>query len=170
MPVQLLSFMILCRYMLEIDLDFIEFTKFVLSKDCFDEQDVSYIDKEGNQHYLNKDDFFVYQATVARLLMEKDTIKIEQAEKVFDFNRGTAHIFFNKPNGYSFDVHTDPVDVFIECLDGRKWLEIEGKEICLEKGERVLIPKNTPHKALNYEKALMISYGIGDTETLTRIR
>jgi len=155
---------------MENSLDFIEFTNFVLSEKCFETCDVSYIDKEGKQHYLDKVDLFLYQATIAKILLSKDTVKIEQAESLFDFNQGTAHIFYNKEKGYSFGVHTDPVDVFIECLDGKKWLEIEGKEICLEKGERVLIPKNTPHKALNYEKALMISYGIGDTETLTSLR
>lgn len=156
--------------MLEINLDFIEFTNFVLSEQCFENHDVSYIDKEGKQHYLAFDDFYIYQAKVAKQLMTKNTIKVEQVEKLFDFKDVTAHIFFNKPEGFSFGVHTDPVDVLIACLDGKKSLEIDGKEVHLEQNESVLIPANTPHRALNYEKALMISYGIGDTETLKRIR
>jgi quercetin dioxygenase-like cupin family protein len=154
----------------EDSLDFIDFTNYIFSTECFENNDVSYIDKEGKQHYLDEIDFFTYQATIAKLLVSKDSIKIEQAESLFKYENGTAHIFFNKPNGYSFPVHTDPVDVLIECLDGKKWLEIDGIEVCLEKGNSVLIPSNTPHRALNNEKALIVSYGISDTETLTRIR
>ena len=89
---------------------------------------------------------------------------------MFGYTDRTAHIFFNKENGPSFSIHTDPVDVLIECLDGIKYIEVDGKEVKLEPHDTVLIPSETPHRALNYEKALMISYGIGDTETLTRIR
>jgi mannose-6-phosphate isomerase-like protein (cupin superfamily) len=67
-------------------------------------------------------------------------------------------------------MHSDPIDVLIECLDGKKLMEVAGKEIVLEPNNTVYIQANTPHRALNYEKALTISYGINDTETLSRIR
>jgi quercetin dioxygenase-like cupin family protein len=79
-------------------------------------------------------------------------------------------MFLNKKNGPSFNVHTDPVEVIIECLDGVKHMEVEGNKIKLNRGQSLQIPANTEHKALNYEKALMISYGIHDTETLDGLR
>lgn len=148
---------------------FEKFENFLLSEDCYDNHDVSYIDYDGKQHYLNHDNFWSYYPKVCYLLTTNYTIKVEQYEKVLDIKNHTAHIFYNKKNGPSFDIHTDPTDVLIECLDGIKWLEIDGKPKKLNRYEHVIIPANTPHRALNYEKALMISYGINDTETLTRI-
>ena len=46
---------------------------------------------------------------------------------------------------------------------------VEGKEITLRPGDKLSIRAGTEHKALNHEKALMASHGIGDTETLNRI-
>jgi len=148
---------------------FIDFENFLLTEECFDNHDVSYIDEDGNQHYIEQTDFISYVGTVARLLSESRTMKVEQIETLL-FVKGTVHAFYNQKNGASFDVHTDPVDVFIECLAGKKIMEVDGKEVVLEKGDTVLIPSGTPHRALNYEKALMLSHGIHDSETLNRIR
>ena len=148
---------------------FTEFEDFLFSKRCFENHDVSYIDIEGNQHYLDQTDYMMYQIKVAELIVSINTIKVEQCEQWFN-TTGTAHIFYNKENGPSFGVHTDPVDVIIECLDGTKYMEIEGKEKVLKPKGFVHILAGTNHRALNYEKALMISYGASDTETLTRIR
>ena len=49
-------------------------------------------------------------------------------------------------------------------------MEVDGKEITLQPGHKLIIPAGTPHRALNYEKALMASHGINDTETLSRLR
>jgi mannose-6-phosphate isomerase-like protein (cupin superfamily) len=57
----------------------------------------------------------------------------------------------------------------IKCLDGVKTMEIEGKPLTLKPGEDVTIKTRTFHRALNYEKALMASHGIDDTETLKRL-
>lgn len=148
---------------------FKEFEDFLFSESCFENHDVSYIDIEGKQHYLEQDDFFKYQAKVAELIVSINTIKVEQCEQWFN-TTGTAHIFYNKENGPSFGIHTDPVDVLIECLDGNKYMEVEGEKKVLEPHDYLTIPAGTEHRALNYEKALMISYGVSDTETLTRIR
>lgn len=150
-------------------MNFTEFESFLFSEDCFNNHDVSYIDTEGNQHYIECETYPSYQGEIARTYMSLDTIKIEQYEKVLGYDDRTVHIFFNKANGPSFGVHTDPVDVMIECLDGRKWLEIDGKEVVLSPDNNILIPAGTLHRALNYEKALMVSHGIGDTETSKRI-
>jgi mannose-6-phosphate isomerase-like protein (cupin superfamily) len=151
--------------------NFNEFEEFVLSEQCFNNHDVSYIDDDGLQHYLTCDSYFEYHPIVMHhLLMTNNTIKVEQMERHYGYINQTAHIFFNKKDGPTFDIHTDPVKVIIECLDGTKYMEVEGKEIELRPGEYVHIPPNTEHRALNYKKALMVSYGISDTETLDGIR
>jgi mannose-6-phosphate isomerase-like protein (cupin superfamily) len=155
---------------LGLGMNFVEFENFVLSEECFSNQDVSYIDTEGKQHYVNQEEYYSYLAKITQLIISENTIKVEQFEKVLGCEDKTAHAFYNKLNGPSFGIHEDPVDVLIECLDGKKWMEVEGKEIVLEPRDTLYIPANTPHRALNYEKALMISYGINDTETLSRIR
>ena len=153
-----------------LNMNFLEFENFVLSIECFSNQDVSYIDANGKQHYLDQKEYYVYLAEISQLLISENTIKVEQFEKVIGCKDRTAHVFYNKANGPSFDMHSDPIDVLIECLDGKKLMEVAGKEIVLEPNNTVYIQANTPHRALNYEKALTISYGINDTETLSRIR
>lgn len=148
---------------------FLDFENFLLTETCFDNHDVSWIDDDGKQHYIEQTDFISYVGNMARLLSECRTIKVEQIETLL-FVEGTVHAFYNQKNGASFDVHTDPVDVLIECLDGTKIMEVDGKEVTLKRKDTLLIPAGTPHRALNYEKALMISHGIHDTETLNRIR
>lgn len=150
---------------------FDQFEEFLLSSTCYWEHDVSYIDENGLQHLVSPDEFWIYQTNVAKLLAEqKVTIKIEQMERHWKFDDRTIHVFYNPKRGPSFDIHTDPVDVIIECKDGTKHMEVDGKEIALQPGHKLLIPAGTPHRALNYEKALMASHGINDTETLSRLR
>lgn len=151
-------------------MNFLEFEDFVLSEECYNNHDVSYIDRDGLQHYMVYDSFWEYQPNILNMLMSKNTIKVEQMEKYYGYINRTAHIFFNKTNGPTFGIHTDPVKVIIECLDGTKHMEIEGRQVVLKPGESVEIQPNTEHRALNYKKALMVSYGIRDTETLDGIR
>ena len=149
---------------------FENFENWLLTTDCFENHDVSHIDVNGNQHYIKHSEYMAYLGEMTVLIANKATIKVEQVEQWYGYTDRTAHAFYNAANGPSFDTHTDPIDVLIECLDGKKTLEIDGGTVVLGPHDKVLIPANTAHRALNYEKALMISYGISDTETLTRIR
>lgn len=153
-------------------MNFLQFEEFLLSDKCYDEHDVSIIDANGLQHYIEATEYFEYQIKMTRYLAEqKVTIKIEQMENHWtEFNNRTMHLFYNPKNGPTFDEHTDPVDVIIDCKDGIKHMEVAGKKIELLNNERLHIPAGTFHKALNYEKALVISHGISDTETLERLR
>lgn len=150
---------------------FEKFEEFLMSSECYWEHDVSYIDKDGLQHLIAPQEFWEYQTTIARLIAEEEvTIKVEQMQRYWKWDDRTIHVFYNPAGGPTFDTHTDPVDVIIECKDGVKHMEVDGKEIALQPGHKLLITAGQPHKALNYEKALMASHGIGDTETLNRIR
>ena len=152
-------------------MNFQQFEEFLLSDKCYDEHDVSIIDTNGLQHYIEAAEYFEYQIKMTRYLAEqKVTVKIEQMENHWKFNDRTMHLFYNPKNGPTFSEHTDPINVIIECKDGIKHIEVEGWQIDLLPNERLYIPADTFHKALNYEKALVISHGISDTETLERLR
>lgn len=151
---------------------FDQFEEFLLSEECFMEHDVSIINSSGEQHYILSDEYWQYQIVMAMHLSKfTNTIKVEQMERRYDWSDRTIHFFYNPENGPTFDIHTDPVDVIIECHDGIKYMEVNGKTIKITPGgNKLLIRANTQHRALNYEKALMASHGISDTETLTGIR
>lgn len=151
---------------------FEQFEEFLLTEECFMEHDVSIINDLGEQHYILSDDYWEYQITMALHISQfVNTIKVEQMEKRYDWSDRTIHFFYNPVNGPTFDAHTDPIDVIIDCHDGVKHMEVDGKTIEIRPGgNKLLIRANTPHKALNYEKALMASHGINDTETLSNIR
>ena len=152
-------------------MNFQQFEEFVLSDNCYIGHDVSVIDEGGLQHYIQPGVYFEYQILMTRYLAEdKVTIKIEQMENYWNFDGGTIHLFYNPKNGPSFSEHTDPVDIIIECKDGIKSIQVDDNEFVLIPGDKVSIPAETLHKALNYEKALVISYGLSDTETLSRLR
>ena len=142
-----------------------------MSGQCYNEHDVSIIDEDGLQHYIEPTEYYAYCALMAEhLAMGKVTIKIEQMEKHWKFDDRTIHVFYNPKFGPTFEKHTDPVDVIIECKAGSKSMWVDGIEVILTPGDKLSIRAGTPHKALNYERALIASHGISDTETLDRIR
>lgn len=151
-------------------MNFEKFEEFLLSQECYDNHDVFIIDSNQCMHHIDIDNYIEYQAEMAKhLFKEEVTIKVHQMESYFNYNYGTIHVFHSPKNGPTFPEHTDLTDVMIKCLDGIKTMEIEGKQVTLQPGESVTIKTRTFHRALNHEKALMASHGIGDTETLKRL-
>ncbi len=149
---------------------FEEFFDFLMSEECFNKCAVSFINNKGEQQYVEHDNLFAYQGRVVDLWFSgDDTIKVENYERIQPYD-GTIHIFYAPVDAPSFPVHTDPIDIYIECLDGCKIMEIDDKYVVIEKGTKVFIPAETPHIALNSEKALTFSYGVNDTETLSYLR
>ena len=149
---------------------FEQFEDYLLSEACYQNHDVAIIDKQQFQHYITANEFVEYQALMSNHLAQGVmTIKVEQMERYWDYNDRTIHVFYSPKDGPTFPEHSDEVDVVIECKDGIKWMEVEGKKISLDPREKLLIPKGTFHRALNYEKALMASHGIGDTASLERL-
>jgi mannose-6-phosphate isomerase-like protein (cupin superfamily) len=72
----------------------------------------------------------------------------------------TCHLFMARSNSPSFKEHTDPDDVIIYCVEGKKTLTVNGENVILREGEEVFIPANTPHKASNEFAALTLSFGL----------
>lgn len=140
----------------------------VLQKDfLYEENLVSYIDSSGKQHCSRSFSDIISRQNV--------TVKIEGLErfnrKIFQecqrlsslyVHKGpvTCHLFYSRIGSPSFGLHTDPDDVVIQCIEGKKSMEINGKKIILDSGERVYIPEGRPHRALNEFESLIFSFGL----------
>lgn len=107
--------------------------------------------------------------------LQNKVLKIEGLEKLssklhsvcamiaqaFDHNGPvTCHLFQSPENALSFPIHTDPDDVYLYVVSGTKTMIVDGIECVIEKGERLFIPKNTPHQAINNHPSQMLSFGL----------
>jgi mannose-6-phosphate isomerase-like protein (cupin superfamily) len=144
-----------------------EFEKFALSNYALEEKIVNIIDDTGRQ--------IVIESVSQFLSYQNCTIKIQSMEK---YNRAifakcqelvlqlkhdgpvTCHAFRAYPDSTSFDMHTDPDNVYLFVTEGLKTMEVDGKYIQLSAGQSILIPANTPHQAHNTHSSLMLSFGL----------
>ena len=144
----------------EFEFTFEDFFVYVMSEKCYNENVTKYIDAYGRDHTVDAASLAEHQGTVQRALAEGCTIKLEDFEHTVGFTRGTVHVFYNMPMGYSFPDHTDLCHVIIECKDGVKCLAIEDEPMSLLPGNTVEIPIGTMHHARNDFEALIFSYGL----------
>jgi mannose-6-phosphate isomerase-like protein (cupin superfamily) len=128
---------------------------------------VSIINKKGEQiPLLSFSDLYADQeATVKIEGMEKFNQvlydKCEEYKRKYNHNGPvTCHLFLARSNSPSFGVHTDPDDVIIYCVEGRKTLTVNNEYITLGEGEEVFIPANTPHAVQNDFSAMTLSFGL----------
>ena len=75
-----------------------------------------------------------------------------------------AHLYLAPSNGGSFGLHTDPNDVFVHVLHGRKQFELPEHNLTvdLEPGDWLYIPKNAQHKGFSLTNSIMLSFGVRD--------
>ena len=151
----------------DIDFKYKEFEEYALSYDAYMYDRTFYIDNRGKDVKIVSDTYEEYFAKVQiKLAEQSDTIKVEGIEQICGWKDGTIHAFRYWPNSPSFPEHTDPVDVILEVHEGSKTIEVDGKIHNLDKFDPVLvIPANTPHRALNDKEGIMLSYGLSDTES-----
>lgn len=128
---------------------------------------VSIINKKGEQIPLSSfsELYGDQEATVKIEGMERFNSslyeKCEQFKKKYNHNGPvTCHLFLARSHSPSFGEHTDPDDVIIHCVEGKKTLTVNGEYITLREGEEVFIPANTPHKAQNDFAAMTLSFGL----------
>lgn len=102
------------------------------------------------------------------------TIKIEGMERIFEsvysealsitqtsshYGPITCHLFWAEKDSPSFDIHTDPYDVYLKVLQGSKTMVVEGETVILTpESELYKMPANTPHRARNISPSIMLSY------------
>lgn len=141
------------------------FEDYILSPAAYEYDRTYYIDNRGKDVKIISDDYTEYFAKVQMKLAEqRDTLKVEGIERLCNWKDGTIHAFRYWKESPSFAEHTDPVDVIIEVLEGGKVMEMNGLKYNLIQYETLVIPANTPHRAINEKEGLMFSYGLSDTE------
>lgn len=144
-----------------------EFEKFIHSDLIYEQKIISVIDGEGRQ--ISVDNMGeLYRHTSC-------TIKVEQMEKynihIFNYchqlsiryghlGPTTCHAFRAFRQSKSFGLHTDPDDVIIYCISGRKTIFVDGIKYNLLPTETVFIPANTPHEVVNEQESLILSFGL----------
>lgn len=112
------------------------------------------IDENGLDHPIDQ-----YEVAF-RVVENKFTVKIEDLEQILtEYNPRTVHCFIAPAGAASFDTHKDLCDVTIYCVEGVKSMIIDGVEHDIQAGESVFIPKNTPHRATNKYRSVMLSIG-----------
>lgn len=72
----------------------------------------------------------------------------------------SCHLFLSPKDSKSFTMHTDPDDVVIHMVDGRKVFESPDGRIVLSAGDTLLIPRGTHHRAINVDSSIMLSFGL----------
>ena len=144
-----------------------EFEKFAFSDYAIEEKIVNVIDGERRQVLIE---------SVSELLSYTNyTIKVQSMEKynqtIYAFcNRlresynhlgpVTCHAFRSFENSLSFNLHTDPDNVFLYICEGTKIMTVMHDDIELNARDTLYIPANTPHKANNKHPSLMLSFGL----------
>lgn len=132
----------------------------------YEQKIVSYIDRSGLQHYVDKFTDIPQLANITLKVegMEKYSSEIwnflQKLSNKYNFKGPlTAHCFYAHPSSPSFGRHTDPDDVLIYCTEGVKTLFVEETYYELKEGESVFIPADTPHEITNKYKSVMLSIG-----------
>ena len=147
-------------------ISFDEIIHYIQSPLPYKQKLISIINDEGLQIIVD---------SPSNLFNNNYTIKIEGLERysqsIFDkcqtlakqydhYGPVTCHAFIAHKNSPSFGMHTDPDDVYIYCIDGKKTMIIGNESITIEKDEYVFIPANIPHMATNQEFAVTLSFGL----------
>jgi uncharacterized RmlC-like cupin family protein len=144
-----------------------EFEDFIHSELVYEQKIISVIDVESRQININNlGELYKFCGC---------TIKLEQMERynkeIFQYcsylsgeykHNGpvTCHAFRAFENSKSFGMHTDPDDVVIYCIWGKKKIIVNGVLHILLPHDIIYIPANTPHEAINDEESLMLSFGL----------
>lgn len=82
------------------------------------------------------------------------------AEAMNHYGPVTCHLFDSPEGASSFPMHTDPDDVYLYIVSGTKNMIVNGVDYELQAGERLFIPRNTPHQAINKRASQMLSFGL----------
>jgi mannose-6-phosphate isomerase-like protein (cupin superfamily) len=134
---------------------------------AYEQKLVSIINNKGEQiPLLSFSELYSDQQTTVKLEgMEKFNSnlykKCEDYKVKYNHNGPvTCHMFIARSNSPSFGLHTDPDDVIIYCIEGKKTLSVDGEYVVLREGEEVFIPANTPHEAHNEFAAMTLSFGL----------
>jgi mannose-6-phosphate isomerase-like protein (cupin superfamily) len=148
-------------------MDLAEFERFIQTELPYKQRIIFTIDDDGLERPVDY---------LGQLLPNLDkTIKLEQMEKYNSqiwfkcqelaqqhghLGPVTCHVYRAQQWSKSFLEHSDPDTVVLEVVEGVKVMEMAGTEYILHKGSRLTIPAGTPHRAINRDSSLMLSFGL----------
>ena len=72
----------------------------------------------------------------------------------------TCHLFISTQGSVSFPEHTDPMEVILYMVDGKKEMFINGQSNIMRKGSVLNILPHEKHRAENIESSIMLSFGL----------
>lgn len=72
----------------------------------------------------------------------------------------SCHLFISPKGSSSFSMHTDPDDVVVHVVTGGKEFESIDQHEVLRAGDTLYIPRNHPHRAINTDSSIMLSFGL----------
>ncbi len=72
----------------------------------------------------------------------------------------SCHLFISPKGSTSFSMHTDPDDVVVYVVKGGKEFESIDQLESVKAGDVLYIPRNHPHRAINTDSSLMLSFGL----------
>lgn len=139
-----------------------EFDIFIQNNIVYEQNILYYIDDLGKDHLIKNIGQLhsIYGKSVKLESAEKYNLEIFNLCKSFDHpGPVTCHIFRSCTNSKSFPKHTDPDDVLLLMISGKKDIIIDNKRISLEEGNKIFIPADTLHEAINTSDSLMLSIG-----------
>lgn len=85
-------------------------------------------------------------------------IKVEGLETTIPVAK-TVHLFYNQRSQYSFNWHTDSVDVYLHVVKGRKTLQVQDRTYNLVSGKGAMIPIGHLHRAFSTKGTWALSLG-----------
>lgn len=139
-----------------------EFESFLQNDLVYKQKILYYIDDLGREHLIENlgQLHSVYGKSIKMESAEKYNRELFNLCKSFDHpGPVTCHIFRSYINSKSFPKHTDPDDVLLLMISGKKDIIIDNKITTLEEGNKIFIPADTPHEAINTSDSLMLSIG-----------
>ena len=85
-------------------------------------------------------------------------IKVEGLESVIPVS-DTVHLFYNQRSQYSFNWHTDSVNVYLHVVKGKKILQVQNRTYRLFPGQGTRIFKGQVHRAFSSNGTWALSLG-----------
>lgn len=87
-------------------------------------------------------------------------ISLELAKRYNHDGPVSCHLFISPKDSLSFPLHEDMEDVIIYMVSGGKVFEGVSGSVELSAGDSIFIPRGVPHRAVNTNSSVMLSFGL----------
>lgn len=136
------------------------------SSHLYEQGMINYIDHGRTYHVSSPLDYMAHEDKVIKIegYERLNPVMFRECGRLAAFKghygHVSCHLFVSPFNAKSFDMHTDPDDVVLYMVKGKKSFEHGEGVIELNQGQSIFIPRNTPHRAINTHTSIMLSFGL----------